>query len=100
MSTSPLDPSFVPNTDRMVNRGHGIGALGPSDSSDGGSDVQGGAAPSHLGDAELDGDSDRNGTGERRGATPDAETPEANDISPDHVEAAPDEEASEEDEGD
>ena len=95
MSTSPLDPSFIPGTDRQVNRGHGIGALGPSDSSDGGSDVQGGDAPQRLGDAELDGDSDRNGTGERRGAAPDTEIPEASDITPDHLEDGP-----EEDEGD
>ena len=91
MATSPLDPSFIPGTDRQVNRGHGTDALGPSDSSDGGSDVRGGAAPRHLGDAELDSDSDRNGTGERRAAVPGDEVPEADDISPDKVEEPPEE---------
>lgn len=95
MATSPLDPSFIPGNDRQVNRGHGTGALGPSDSSDGGSDVRGGNAPREIGDAELDGDSDRFGTGERRGAAPDTEVGEASDISPDQVEEMP-----EDDEGD
>jgi hypothetical protein len=95
MAINPLDPSFIPGTDRQVKRGHGTGALGPSDSSDGGSDVRGGSAPAEIGDAELDSDTDRFGTGERRGAAPDTEVPEGADISPDHVEEAP-----EEDEGD
>jgi len=48
-------------------KGHDPAALGPSDSSDTGSDIAG--APGHpLDDAELAGDSDRNGTGERAGA--------------------------------
>lgn len=97
MSTNPLDPAFDPGTDRSVNRGHGTRALGPSDSSDNGSDVLGGGAPQRLGDAELDGDSDRSGTGERAGATPDEEFPEGRDIAPDRIEPAPEED---EDEGD
>lgn len=69
--------------------GHGTGALGPSDSSDSGSDVLGGpgmdeglsdeqarrmpqtihaTAGRDLGDDALDSDSDRAGTGERAGA--------------------------------
>ena len=78
-----------------VNRkGHGTGALGPSDSTDSGSDIVGGpglnrdgglplqrgttsdpdvdspptTAGPDLGDADLDSDSDRYGTGERAAA--------------------------------
>lgn len=79
--------------DRNVTRGHGTGALGPSDSSDTGSDITGGpgtmegdvigldesgttsdaehggrTAGPDIGDAGLDSDSDRAGTGERRAA--------------------------------
>lgn len=89
MSTNPLDPAFDAGNDRTIKRGHGIGALGPSDSSDSGSDVAGGEAARRLGDAELDGDSDRSGTGERGGATPDAEIPEGADIAPDRIEPGP-----------
>jgi len=92
MATNPLDPSFNPANDRDVRRGHGTESLGPSDSSDGGSDVAGGAAPRNIGDAELDSDSDRFGTGERRGAAPDEEVPEGADIAPDKVEQAPEDE--------
>lgn len=81
-------------------KGHGTSALGPSDSSDSGSDVQGGpgladgddlglvqgttsdperatdlGAGADLGDADLDGDSDRFGTGERATAGRDAMPP-------------------------
>ena len=78
----------------VVRKGHGTGALGPSDSTDSGSDVVGGPGlnredglPLHqgtssypdrdgagatagpdLGDADLDSDSDRYGTGERAAA--------------------------------
>ena len=42
MGTNPLDPgSAAGRPDRDVNRGHGTRALGPSDSSDSGSDVAG-----------------------------------------------------------
>ena len=42
MATSPLDPANISTrSDRILSRGHGTGALGPSDSSDSGSDVQG-----------------------------------------------------------
>lgn len=78
----------------VVRKGHGTGALGPSDSTDSGSDIVGGpglnredglplqqgttsdpdrdgrgatAAPD-IGDADLDSDSDRYGTGERAAA--------------------------------
>ena len=77
--------------DPVVTRGHGTSALGPSDSTDSGSDIAGGPGlnddqglgfdqgttsdPDHdgpganagadIGDANLDSDSDRWGTGER-----------------------------------
>ena len=44
-------------------KGHDTAALGPSDSSDTGSDFAAGADPD--GELELASDSDRNGTGER-----------------------------------
>jgi len=65
-------------------KGHGTAALGPSDSSDSGSDIQGGpglvdgggATPgADIGDANLDSDSDRNGTGERAAAGRDSTPP-------------------------
>ena len=82
----------------VTNVGHGTRALGPSDSSDTGSDVAGGPgmdeglsdgqarqaplephrhAGRDLGDADLDSDSDRAGTGERSSAGID--TPTATD---------------------
>lgn len=81
-------------TPPTVNKGHGTAALGPSDSTDSGSDIQGGSglnrddglmsptgttsdpdfdgagatAGADIGDANLDSDSDRTGTGERGAA--------------------------------
>ena len=53
MSASTLDPDNIPaGTDRQLGRGHGTGALGPSDTSDSGSDVQG--APGLAADATRD----------------------------------------------
>jgi hypothetical protein len=78
----------------VTQKGHGTGALGPSDSTDSGSDIVGGPglnrddglplqrgttsdpdvdssptnAGADLGDADLDSDSDRYGTGERAAA--------------------------------
>ena len=90
MATSPLVPgSTSGQNDRMLRRGHGTEALGPSDSSDSGSDVHGGGADRQIGDAGLDSDSDRSGTGERLGATPDTEFEEGADISPDRIESPP-----------
>jgi len=85
MASSTTDHDDVTPTTRT--KGHGTAVLGPSDSSDSGSDIQGGprlvdgrdatAAPD-IGDANLDSDSDRNGTGERaaagRDTTPPADT--------------------------
>lgn len=85
MSINPLDPeSSAGQGDRVLRRGHGTRALGPSDSSDSGADIQG--AASEIGDAGLDSDTDRYGTGERSGATPDTERRDGADISPDRVE--------------
>lgn len=79
----------------VVDLGHGTRSLGPSDTSDTGSDVTGGpgmdeglsdeqarqaphasrgTAGRDLGDADLDADSDRAGTGERSSAGIDAPT--------------------------
>jgi hypothetical protein len=83
MATSPLDPSNNEvRNDRVLHRGHGTRALGPSDSSDSGSDTVGAAGG--LDDSELDSDSDRSGTGERASAS--GSTPEGADIAPDHIE--------------
>lgn len=88
--------------------GHGTADLGPSDSSDSGSDLAGasgtaadagldpdsgttsdidrapGAGPD-LGDADLDSDSDAAGTGERKAAGRDAHAATAADVAPDRV---------------
>ena len=96
MATSPLDPSNLSGRkDRSIGRGHGTRALGPSDSSDSGSDLvgapglasqvdgfgldrgntneseesfAGNTAGPDVGDANLDSDSDRAGTGETAAA--------------------------------
>lgn len=85
----------------VTQKGHGTGALGPSDSTDSGSDIVGGpglnregglplqrgttsdpdvdspptTAGPDLGDADLDSDSDRFGTGERAAAGRDSSEP-------------------------
>lgn len=92
----------------VVPPGHSTADLGPSDSSDSGSDIAGaggladdvglgndsgttsdmdlgrGAGPD-VGDSNLDSDSDASGTGERRGAGRDDSSREANDIRPDKI---------------
>jgi hypothetical protein len=75
--------------------GTDVEALGPSDTSDSGSDVQGEldlAAPTDLDDTVfgteqpgLDSDSDSGGTGERGAALPDEDAEEGADILPDSV---------------
>ena len=93
MATSPLVPgSMSGQNDRILRQGHGTEALGPSDSSDSGSDVHGFGAERRIGDAGLDSDTDRSGTGERLGATPDAEFEEGADIAPDRIEDLPEDE--------
>src|ERR1700709_402623 len=78
MSGSTLDPDEEGGVE--IGKGHGTGALGPSDSSDSGSDVQGEKRyPVDIEDdldqhavgqskAELDSDTDRYGTGETASA--------------------------------
>lgn len=112
MADSTLDYSgeLPPET----GKGHGVGALGPSDSSDSGSDVvgapglrddidpglatgttgdPGGAgtdtAGPDIGDGNLDGDSDSSGTGERASAGRDPARTDR-DISVDRIVPAPD----------
>src|SRR5207245_10612398 len=77
--------------------GRDVEALGPSDSSDSGSDVQGEldlASPSDLdktlfGTVQpgLESDSDSAGTGERGAALADEEAREGNDILPDRIQS-------------
>ena len=92
MASSTLEHDDA--TPPIITKGHGTAVLGPSDSSDSGSDIQGGpglnrddgllpargntsdpdidgavaTAGADIGDANLDSDSDRNGTGERGAA--------------------------------
>ena len=99
MSNSTLDHD--PVAPPTVGKGHGTASLGPSDSSDSGSDIQGGpglnlddgldnphgttsdpdvdsgmtTAGPDIGDGDLDSDSDRFGTGERGAAGRDSSLP-------------------------
>lgn len=83
MADSTLDPDNIPaGTDRILGRGHGTRALGPSDNSDSGSDVAG--EPRN----ELDSDTDAEGTGERPGVGMDSVEGQA-EIGFDHVETIP-----------
>ena len=80
MSDSTLDPDNIPvGTDRILGRGHGTRALGPSDNSDSGSDVAGDP------DISLDSDTDAEGTGERAEVEMELVSPGA-DIGFDHIE--------------
>ncbi|WP_019139904.1 hypothetical protein [Noviherbaspirillum massiliense] len=114
MSASFLDPDNTPERDRKLGSGHGTSALGPSDTSDSGSDVQGGpgflpdemgigldrgttsdpdgkradrTAGPDVGDAALDSDSDSSGTGERASAGRDTTVEMGGDIDVDQIEA-------------
>jgi hypothetical protein len=94
MADSTLD--MTGEESPVIALGHGTGALGPSDSSDTGSDVVGGPGMDEglsdeqarrmpqrtrgtsgrdLGDAALDADSDRAGTGERSSSGVDSSMP-------------------------
>jgi hypothetical protein len=96
MSGSTLDPDEEGGVE--VGKGHGTGALGPSDSSDSGSDVQGEKRyPGDIEDeldahaigqsaAELNSDTDRYGTGEMASADGDNNLQPDSDILPDGVE--------------
>jgi hypothetical protein len=114
MADSTLDPdTLAGGSDRSLGRGHGTGALGPSDLSDTGSDMQGGglsgedglgmdmdggttsdierssaggSAGPDVGDADLDSDTDSGGTGERAAAGRDSVEADGEDIDVDQVE--------------
>jgi hypothetical protein len=95
--TNPMAHSSILGGERVAPRARGrdTDALGPSDSSDSGSDVQGerlsATAPDMAGDidaatlATLDSDTDASGTGERGSAVPDGAA-EGADIGTDHIE--------------
>jgi hypothetical protein len=112
MASSTLDPDNLPlGSDRRLYRGHGTGALGPSDTSDSGSDLQGApglaqqdefpldtgttsdleessahnTAGPDVGDANLDSDTDSSGTGERATAGRDTVVPDGADIGIDQI---------------
>ncbi len=94
MSSSTLTPENLPaGPDRRIHQGHGTSALGPSDSSDSGSDVQG--APGLPGfdavDSDLESDSDSGGTGERAGVERDAAARDGADIDTDRIDRMPEE---------
>ena len=117
MAAGPLHPDNLTNgRDRDVTRGHGTRALGPSDSSDSASDIlgapglagqvdgfgidtqpgsdleegfAGNTAGPDLGDANLDSDSDRSGTGETAAAARDIVGADGADIDTDHIERIP-----------
>ena len=117
MTAGPLHPDNLTNgRDRDVTRGHGTRALGPSDTSDSGSDLvgapglagqvdgfgierqpgadleesfAGGTAGPDVGDANLDSDSDSGGTGEAATFPRDVLNADGADIDTDHVEVIP-----------
>jgi hypothetical protein len=110
---STLDLDAINESDRQLGIGHGTDALGPSGTSDSGSDVAGGpgwknqvggiglgtgttsdpdndasddSAGPDIGDASLDSDSDATGTGERAAAGRDTGKADGSDIDADHIE--------------
>lgn len=99
---STLDPDGFPSSGSSEAPGRETGALGPSDSSDSGSDIAG--AKRHefdkdteldqhaleIGDAELASDTDRAGTGERSSADGDSTLSEDADIEPDRIDTPAD----------
>ena len=114
---STLDPDNFPDPpDRSLGTGHGTGALGPSDTSDSGSDLvgasglagedmldfdsgttsdleastAGGTAGPDVGDANLDSDSDSGGTGERAAAGRDSVARDGTDIDVDQIQSITD----------
>lgn len=105
MATSTLDPDYTPEPDRRLTLGHDTDALGPSDLSDTGSDVQGGfrAIESELLGLGLDRgttedsdsrylpaspeDSDSTGTGESTTAGRNLDAEMAGDIDVDRIDS-------------
>ena len=111
MPGSTLNPDDMNLPDRRLGKGHGIAALGPSDTSDSGSDLKGASglageemlhlgggttsdldestanrtAGPDVGDANLDSDSDSAGTGEHASAGRDTVARDGGDIDTDRV---------------
>ncbi len=90
--TSTLDPDNLANRPPLPQKGHDIRSLGPSDSSDSGSDMAGSdPEEGNLIDAERgdsigrDDDSDRNGTGEHLSANREPHLRVAGDIEVDRI---------------
>jgi hypothetical protein len=81
MSTSTLDPDNDLQVDRQLGTGHTDSALGPSDTSDSGSDVKG----LFGGDT----DTDSTGTGERASVEMPDERDDRQDIGVDRIENIP-----------
>jgi hypothetical protein len=69
--------SLLDESGNGIPPGHGIRSLGPSDSSDGGSDM--------VGVGGLDSTSDRHGTGERASVEGDGDPDSPGDIAPDSI---------------
>lgn len=98
MSSSSLDPdNLATSPDRILGKGHGTAALGPSDTSDSGSDMQGAVGSASTGferdptadapfggDIAADSDTDSTGTGER--ASVEGIIGDGADIDTDHIE--------------
>ena len=95
MADSTLDPDYLTSgPDRSLGRGHGTDALGPSDLSDTGADMQG-AGLSGETDLGLDegttSDPERStagGTGERATAGRDSPDADGDDIDTDQIQSA------------
>lgn len=95
MAASTLDIELEGK--QVLGKGHGTEALGPSDTTDSGSDLQGaGGGAAHapggitptgraVGDADLDSDTDATGTGERAMAGRDSDVADSGDIGFDRV---------------
>ncbi len=90
--TSTLDPDNLANRPPLPQKGHDIRSLGPSDSSDSGSDMAGSDADEgevidgERGDSiGRDDDSDRNGTGEHLSAGREPHLRVAGDIEVDRI---------------
>jgi hypothetical protein len=95
MAASTLDLDLEGK--QVLGKGHGTEALGPSDTTDSGSDLQGaGGGGAHVpggitptgravGDADLDSDTDATGTGERAMAGRDSDVADNADIGFDRV---------------
>ena len=108
-----LDPDSLPEGAEPLPPGHDVRSIGPSDSSDSGSDLLGSGpvddeilgldrgtnedsesgqwsddAGAGIGDLEMDGTSDRSGTGERLAAGNDPHVRMGGDIAPDRIVSA------------